>query len=257
MLEFGPLALTRAMCPVGSLHDELVRQWPYVRSYRRQGWTTLSVAHGRWWNHRVRARALTARLPMNAGTCWAVRCALVSILLLRGLRAASRAPGAACAARRRRASTRRSTARCRRPKLQHPGESGFRLVVEGTEAFVIRAHSAQLAARSLDVQTYIWHADTTGLYLAQQVLQAADRGVRVRLLVDDFDARAKNAGFAAIAAHPTCRSPSVQSLRLAQRRAAPGQRGCARFRAHQSPHAQQELDRRQPHRAGGWPQSRR
>jgi len=32
-LEFGPLALTRALCPVGSLHDDLVRQWPYVRSY--------------------------------------------------------------------------------------------------------------------------------------------------------------------------------------------------------------------------------
>jgi len=32
-LEFGPLALTRAMCPPGSLHDELVRQWPHVRSY--------------------------------------------------------------------------------------------------------------------------------------------------------------------------------------------------------------------------------
>jgi para-nitrobenzyl esterase len=32
-LEFGALSLTRAMCPVGSLHDELVRQWPYVRSY--------------------------------------------------------------------------------------------------------------------------------------------------------------------------------------------------------------------------------
>lgn len=32
-LEFGPLALTRALCPTGSLHDELVRQWPYVRSY--------------------------------------------------------------------------------------------------------------------------------------------------------------------------------------------------------------------------------
>lgn len=32
-LEFGPLALTRAMCPMGSLHDDLVRQWPYVRSY--------------------------------------------------------------------------------------------------------------------------------------------------------------------------------------------------------------------------------
>jgi len=32
-LEFGALALTKMMCPVGSLHDELVRQWPYVRSY--------------------------------------------------------------------------------------------------------------------------------------------------------------------------------------------------------------------------------
>jgi para-nitrobenzyl esterase len=32
-LGFGPLALTRALCPVGSLHDDLVRQWPYVRSY--------------------------------------------------------------------------------------------------------------------------------------------------------------------------------------------------------------------------------
>jgi len=31
-LEFGALSLTRAMCPVGSLHDELVRQWPNVRS---------------------------------------------------------------------------------------------------------------------------------------------------------------------------------------------------------------------------------
>lgn len=32
-LEFGPLALTRALCANGSLHDELVRQWPHVRSY--------------------------------------------------------------------------------------------------------------------------------------------------------------------------------------------------------------------------------
>jgi para-nitrobenzyl esterase len=32
-LELGPLALTRAMCPPGSLHDQLVKQWPYVRSY--------------------------------------------------------------------------------------------------------------------------------------------------------------------------------------------------------------------------------
>jgi len=87
-------------------------------------------------------------------------------------------------------------------EAKHPGESGFRLVVEGTEAFVLRAQSAQRAARSVDVQTYIWHADATGFYLGQRLLEAADRGVRVRLLVDDLDARAKNAGFAAISAHP-------------------------------------------------------
>jgi para-nitrobenzyl esterase len=32
-LEFGPLALTRAMCPPGSLHDRIVKDWEYVRSY--------------------------------------------------------------------------------------------------------------------------------------------------------------------------------------------------------------------------------
>ncbi len=85
---------------------------------------------------------------------------------------------------------------------RHPGESAFRLVNEGTEAFVVRMQSARLAARSLDVQTYIWHTDLTGIYLAQQLLESADRGVRVRLLVDDLDARAKNDGFAALAAHP-------------------------------------------------------
>lgn len=84
----------------------------------------------------------------------------------------------------------------------HPGQSGFRLVSDGTEAFVVRMQSARLAARSLDVQTYIWHSDLTGKYLAGQLLESADRGVRVRLLIDDLDARAKNDGFAAIAAHP-------------------------------------------------------
>ncbi len=88
------------------------------------------------------------------------------------------------------------------PEARHPGQSGFRLVNEGPEALAIRVRSAQLAGRSVDVQTYIWHADLTGIYLAHRLLEAADRGVRVRILVDDMDARAKNAGFAALDAHP-------------------------------------------------------
>jgi putative cardiolipin synthase len=87
-------------------------------------------------------------------------------------------------------------------EAQHSPQSAFRLVVEGTEAFVVRVQSARMARRSLDVQTYIWHADLTGLYFANELIAAADRGVRVRLLLDDMDARAKNAGLAALAAHP-------------------------------------------------------
>ena len=87
-------------------------------------------------------------------------------------------------------------------EARHPGESGFRLVREGPEAFAIRARTAALAGRSLDVQTYIWHDDLTGRYLATRLLEAADRGVKVRLLVDDMDARDKNYGFAALDAHP-------------------------------------------------------
>jgi putative cardiolipin synthase len=86
-------------------------------------------------------------------------------------------------------------------EASHPGESAFRLVKEGTEAFVTKVQSARLAGRTLDVQTYIWHADMTGNFIARQLLEAADRGVKVRVLVDDMDARAKNAGFASLAAH--------------------------------------------------------
>lgn len=85
---------------------------------------------------------------------------------------------------------------------QHPKQSGFRLVSDGYEAFAFRLNSIQLAERSIDIQTYIWHPDLTGGYLAHALLQAADRGVRIRVLIDDMDARSKNYAFAGFAAHP-------------------------------------------------------
>jgi putative cardiolipin synthase len=89
------------------------------------------------------------------------------------------------------------------PQLEaHPEQSGFRLVADGVEAFALRALTAQRAERSLDVQTYIWHADTTGVLLIRELLNAADRGVRVRVLLDDLDARSKNFELVAIDAHP-------------------------------------------------------
>lgn len=84
----------------------------------------------------------------------------------------------------------------------HPGQSGFNLVKNGEQAFALRAMSAHLAERSLDVQYYIWHNDTTGRLLARELLMAANRGVKVRLLLDDLDARSNNFALASLDAHP-------------------------------------------------------
>lgn len=83
-----------------------------------------------------------------------------------------------------------------------PEHSGVRLVTEGTDAFALRVLSARAAARSLDLQYYIWRSDATGRYLAHETLQAADRGVRVRLLLDDMDARSRDGILMGLDQHP-------------------------------------------------------
>ncbi|HWR96717.1 MAG TPA: phospholipase D family protein [Arenimonas sp.] len=89
------------------------------------------------------------------------------------------------------------------PKLEaNSGMSGFRLIPNGMEAFALRAMTARAASRSLDIQYYIWHNDTTGRLLVHELKLAADRGVRVRLLLDDMDARGNNFALAALDAHP-------------------------------------------------------
>ena len=83
-----------------------------------------------------------------------------------------------------------------------PGMSGFRLLASGQEAFIARAALAEAAQRTLDLQYYIVAADTTGTVLIDRALQAAQRGVRVRLLIDDLDVGDRDADLAAVAAHP-------------------------------------------------------
>jgi putative cardiolipin synthase len=67
----------------------------------------------------------------------------------------------------------------------HAGDSGFRPLPIGVDALVARIVLADFAERSLDVQYYIWHDDLTGRLFTDALLRAADRGVRVRVLVDD------------------------------------------------------------------------
>jgi len=83
----------------------------------------------------------------------------------------------------------------------HPGLSGFRVLSVGTEAFAARVVLAAAARRSLDVQYYIWRGDVAGELLLDALLRAADRGVRVRLLLDDAGTVGLDSTLAALDAH--------------------------------------------------------
>lgn len=85
---------------------------------------------------------------------------------------------------------------------KHPGASGFYLLYQGMDAFVARALLADAAHRSIDVQYYIFHADKTGKLLAGRLLKAADRGVRVRLLIDDMGTGIEDDIMALLDRHP-------------------------------------------------------
>ena len=90
----------------------------------------------------------------------------------------------------------------RRLLAGHPDVSGVLLLDRGTDAFLARLALARIAERGLDIQYYIWHEDTTGKLLAASVLQAAERGVRVRLLLDDIGKAADNRHLLALDSHP-------------------------------------------------------
>jgi len=85
---------------------------------------------------------------------------------------------------------------------RHPGMSGFHLLGSGMDAFVARMALAEAAELTLDLQYYIFHGDLTGRLILDSVLRAADRGVRVRILLDDTTATGKDAGIAVLASDP-------------------------------------------------------
>ena len=86
--------------------------------------------------------------------------------------------------------------------VQHPGQSGFILIRKGRPAFTGRIAMTAMAEKSLDLQYYIWEQDTTGAILALKLIEAADRGVRVRVLVDDNNIEKRDSPIASIDAHP-------------------------------------------------------
>ena len=67
----------------------------------------------------------------------------------------------------------------------HPEQSGFRLYTVGVDGLLLRLELIKAAQRSLELQYYIFHGDGSGRLITEALAQAAGRGVRVRVLVDD------------------------------------------------------------------------
>ncbi len=89
------------------------------------------------------------------------------------------------------------------PELEkHSGQSGFILLPSAEEAFRARNGAVAIADKTIDAQYYIWESDTTGKMLINQLIRAADRGVRVRILLDDYLTTGKDLGIAIVDSHP-------------------------------------------------------
>ena len=85
---------------------------------------------------------------------------------------------------------------------KHEGKSGIRIVNDDLEAFRFRLDLTREAGRSLDLQYYYWKSDVTGKLLAREILTAADRGVRVRLMLDDINSMGLDSTYLALNTHP-------------------------------------------------------
>jgi putative cardiolipin synthase len=72
----------------------------------------------------------------------------------------------------------------------HPDLSGYHPIVTGANAFASRSILTDMATRNIDAQYYIWHDDQAGQLLLKDLWEAAERGVIVRLLIDDFNSSA-------------------------------------------------------------------
>ncbi|MEC5384615.1 phospholipase D family protein [Uliginosibacterium sp. H3] len=84
----------------------------------------------------------------------------------------------------------------------HPGQAGVYALSDASEAFAARVLLAGAADRTLDVQYYIWRGDYTGYLMFEALWQAAERGVSVRLLLDDTNTAGLDDTLRALDAHP-------------------------------------------------------
>jgi putative cardiolipin synthase len=81
-------------------------------------------------------------------------------------------------------------------------QTGAYILEKGEEALIARAWLTKHATKSIDVQYFIWSTDNIGILAAEQLLGAAERGVKVRVIVDDLLIDAENRSLVLLSAHP-------------------------------------------------------
>ena len=80
--------------------------------------------------------------------------------------------------------------------------SGATLIEDGLSAFVIRSAFARMATKTIDLQTYIYSNDFTSKILIAELKSAADRGVKVRILLDDYGTKSDIVDVMLLNQHP-------------------------------------------------------
>lgn len=86
-------------------------------------------------------------------------------------------------------------------KAQNPELTGYHVLYDPLEAIAARIHLIDKAEKTLDLQYYIWDNDKIGSIALYKIIQAADRGVKVRLLIDDNNAKSMEAVYLALDQH--------------------------------------------------------
>jgi putative cardiolipin synthase len=93
-------------------------------------------------------------------------------------------------------------ANCEDCTTRMASQTGAYILEKGEESLIGRAWLGQHATKSIDIQYFIWSTDNIGILAAQQLLAAADRGVSVRVLVDDLLVDAESRTLLLLSAHP-------------------------------------------------------
>ena len=83
-----------------------------------------------------------------------------------------------------------------------PEISGATLIEDGLSAFVIRAAFARMATKTIDLQTYIYSNDFSSRVLIGELKRAADRGVKIRILLDDYGTKSDIVDVMLLNQHP-------------------------------------------------------